>query len=89
MRHVAKEGGKVKRFIQGQRVMVKSVDVGVREFALSKPALGTVVRLRRNDDGAWVSLYERNPNDSVHPFPVGDSRATHVLTYPEHCEAAP
>lgn len=48
---------------------------------------GTVVRMRRCDDGAWIALDTRlgAPLDRVHPFPADDSRATHVLAFPEDC----
>jgi hypothetical protein len=53
---------------------------------LDPPCRGTVARLRRADDGAWVRLDARGP-DPWHPFPPDDAtRSCYVLTYPEHAE---
>lgn len=50
-------------------------------------ANGTIARLRRGDDGAWISLFERSPT-AYHPFPADDEggRGNHILAYPEDCE---
>jgi hypothetical protein len=46
---------------------------------------GTVVRLRRADDGAWVRLDERHERC---PFPANDpTRGTNVLTCPANCSS--
>ena len=77
----------MKQFKNGQRVVVKR---GADGIELPNGAHGTVVRLRRCDDGAWVSLYNRLSGDleALHPFAVDDQRATHILAYPEDCESA-
>lgn len=73
----------MKRFENAQRVLVKhEADRG-----LAVNAIGTVARLRRGDDGAWIALDERHATPGVHPFPPDDSRATHVMAFPEDCEA--
>lgn len=69
------------RFRNSQRVVVIRDAEG---NSLSAP--GRVCRLRRCDDGAWVALDKRHP-DACHPFAEGDGRGTHVLAYPEDCEA--
>jgi len=55
-------------------------------------AAGTVVRLRMRDGGAFVALDARLSGEveRAHMFPVDDhaGRGTHVLAYPEDCEAA-
>jgi hypothetical protein len=46
-------------------------------------------RLRHCDDGGWYAVrgeiteLERDFAKGVLPFPAGDSRANHVLLYPE------
>ena len=70
----------MKRFKANQRVLVKVDD---NERTINK--LGTVARLRRGDEGAWINLDERSEHC---PFPEGDSRANNILAYPEDCEEA-
>lgn len=47
---------------------------------------GTVVRLRRGDDGAWVRLDEHL--DAPKPFPDDDpdGRGNDLILYPDECE---
>jgi hypothetical protein len=69
----------VKRFEGGQRVHVRR---DYRGNAID--CWGTVVRLRRADDGAWIALDVRNEHC---PFPSDDAtRSTHVMAYPVDCE---
>lgn len=77
----------MKRFKLGARVLVKAVGDNTI-LPLTPPVLGTVVRLRHCDIGAWVNLDHR-VYDACHPFPVDDEsgRGAHVLAYPEDCEA--
>jgi hypothetical protein len=71
----------MKRFWLGQRVVVaRSRDVVVN-------SVGTVYRLRRADDGAWIALDARCADERVHPFQADDPRGTHVLAYPEDCSS--
>lgn len=49
--------------------------------------VGTVVRLRMGDNGAWVKMDDELPEE-LRSFPVGDSRDHHLLLYPEDCEKA-
>lgn len=72
----------MRRFKGGQRVRVLRNADGVE-----LGAVGSVVRLRRCDDMAWVALEARSTNESAHPFPADDDRGTHVLAAPEDCEA--
>lgn len=72
---------RIRSFHDGQRVKVLRNEKGI-----AVGAVGTVKRLRRNDNGAWVELDRRHKNEAVHPFPKGDDRARHVLAYPEDCE---
>lgn len=48
--------------------------------------LGTVVRLRHCDDGAWVDM-DMGPVGDERRFPDDDphGRGRHVLLYPEDC----
>jgi hypothetical protein len=73
----------------GQRVKVaeavSAVDSG---SVVVLNAFGTVRRVRR-DGGAWVALDQRSRVKAVHPWPPSDDRNSHVLAYPEHCEAPP
>jgi hypothetical protein len=71
----------VKRFKLKQRVFVRSDGDGaaVGEW-------GTVVRLRRADNGAWVKVDRRPPASPARfPFPATDPRANHLIAYPEDC----
>lgn len=70
----------LKRFMPGQRVFV------ARDFEGHEiGALGTVRRLRKADDGAWIALDVRHERC---PFPAAESRGTHIMAYPADCEAA-
>lgn len=73
----------MKRFKDGQRVMVK-LDESGEPIGVQ----GTVARLRRADHGAWIALDERHERC---PFPADDAhgRATHIMAYPEDCEPTP
>lgn len=79
----------MKRFSQGQRVFVKVIDDPNGDEALPIHAPGTVKRIRRADNGCWIALDKRSPTPGAHPFPENDAagRGTHVLAYPEDCEA--
>lgn len=46
---------------------------------------GTVVRLRRADDAAWVRMDEDLPMD-LRSFPADDERRNHIMLWPEDCE---
>lgn len=77
----------MKRFRGGERVIVKAVGDYVRIEI--PPTHGTVGRLRMRDNGAWVELDRRVPDEfEAHPFCADDprGRGTHVLAYPEDCE---
>ena len=74
---------RLERFSNGQRVHVVC---DYREIPIGAP--GTVVRLRTADDAAWICLDARHRNDKVHPFPPDDSRANHVMCWPDQCERA-
>lgn len=76
---------RLQKFENGQRVRV--LREAYRGTAMD--AVGTVTRLRRGDDGAWVELDERYADDKVHPFPAADERARKVVAFPEDCEVAP
>lgn len=67
------------KFRDGQRVTVTS-----KEHKLVGRS-GTVSRLRRGDDGAWVNMDDDLPAD-VKSFPSADPRARNVVLYPDECE---
>ena len=71
------------RFKNNQRVWVR------REChrGLDVHVMGTVVRLRRADNCAWIALDRLADNPECHPFPAADSRGKHVLASPDDCEA--
>ena len=77
---VAEAGASVHlaRFSNGLRVYVRQDaygnDVGRN---------GTVARLRRADDAAWVRLDERVDHC---PFPASDDRGTDILAFPQDAE---
>jgi hypothetical protein len=74
----------MRRLSLHQRVIVHRTAYG---FAVGGIA-GTVTRLRRADDAAWVQLDHRHDNPEVHSFPADDDagRSTHVVAWPEDCE---
>lgn len=71
----------MKSFRNAQRVLV------LRD-AHGEPVniAGSIARLQRADNGAWIRLDERHPSC---PFPEDDphDRGTHLLAYPEDCKA--
>ena len=73
----------------GQRVMVRTIPDPNGEDDLPIHAPGTVGRPRRADNGYWIALDKRSPTPGAHPFPEDATagRGTHVLAYPEDCEA--
>jgi hypothetical protein len=50
-------------------------------------ATGTVVRLLKRDNSAWVKMDIRPP-DKLCPFPANDEhgRGNNILLYPEECK---
>jgi hypothetical protein len=76
----------IPRFREGQRVRVLWC---ARDEGTPVNAVGTVVRLRRADEGAWIALDKRHEHAAFHPFPAEDEsgRGTHLLAYPDECEA--
>ena len=49
-------------------------------------ATGTIVRLRRADDDAWVDMDDPLPPDLL-AFPADDPRGKHMRLSPWDCEA--
>lgn len=74
----------MRRLAMHQRVIVHRTAYGRAVGGIA----GTVTRLRRADDAAWVKLDCRHGDHEVHPFPADDAagRATHVIAWPEDCE---
>ena len=68
----------MRSFRNKQRVFVR---VDADEKQVQRP--GTIVRLRRANDGAWVRLDSKAVDPSAHKFPRGDNRENHVLAYPD------
>jgi hypothetical protein len=79
----------MKHFRQGQRVRVLAHGEDER-IVINPTALGTVSRLRRCDNGAFIRLDPPRRRDIRYLFPadVGEDRATSVLAYPDDCEEA-
>lgn len=76
----------MKRFKgNGQRVWVRAVGE-FDKIDLPVPAVGSIVRMRRCDDGAWIRLDVRQP-EHFHPFHEGDERSNDVIAFPENCDA--
>jgi hypothetical protein len=71
----------MRRFFNNQRVRVLEPDTGLQG------RVGTVVRLRMSDNGAWVQMDEALP-DELRAFPANDPRGNHILLFPEQCAAA-
>ena len=74
----------VRTFRFNQRVRVVSQD-GLDERQELIGQLGTVVRCRYGDNGAWVKM-DNALDEQLTSFPVGDHRRNHILMYPEECE---
>lgn len=77
----------MKKFLNGQRVQINKGPL--------EGLCGTVRRLRRADDGAWVECDERPlpqfaiDDHATFPFPLNDEhgRGKHTMVYPEDCIA--
>jgi hypothetical protein len=72
----------IDRFRDHQRIVVTHPDNPLVGH------VGTVMRLRRADGGAWVRMDDPVPADR-RVFPGDDDRANNVLLFPEDCELAP
>lgn len=72
-----------------QRVLVRASLHAVKDefIEIIPPITGTVVRLRKSDNGAWVAL-DRRATADVHPFAADDphGRGVNVLAYPDGCD---
>ena len=81
----------MKRFKINQRITI--VDpmaecLGRGDGTMLKGRTGIVRRLRRCDDGAWVSI-DGDPLPAVlRSFPADDEagRGQHIILFPEECE---
>ena len=71
------------RFTNGQRVKVVTEDLTEGISMLGK--VGTVVRIRMQDSGAWIEMDDPLP-EKLASFEVGDSRRNHIIFYPDECE---
>ena len=69
----------MKAFKLGQRVLVQQDGEG-NLVGIA----GAVVRLCRNDNGAWVKLDTRH---AACPFPEGDARDHNIKAFPDDCAA--
>ncbi len=47
---------------------------------------GTVCRMRRADDAAWIAMDDDLP-EHLASFAVGDDRRNNIILWPEQCEA--
>jgi hypothetical protein len=74
----------MERFKFNQRVRIVSQDgLSEREQLIGK--LGTVVRCRYGDNGAWINM-DDPLDEKLTSFPARDPRRNHILMYPEECE---
>jgi hypothetical protein len=74
-------------FRNSQRVRIVAQDgLDERTFLIGK--VGTVVRCRYGDNGAWIDMDEPL-DENLTIFPAGDRRRNHILMYPEECEPIP
>lgn len=76
-------------FRNHQRVRVVQVSPGASDYDKGKVSqligkVGSVVRLRRADTGAWVRMDEPLPV-AIRNFPEGDERAHDFILYPDEC----
>lgn len=70
---------KMRRFNNGQRITVVAAD---------SPFIGesgTLVRLLRRSNEAWVNMDRDLPID-LRSFPDGDERKNHVCLWPQDCQ---
>lgn len=70
--------GCLKRFRLGQRIVVAD------RAAPIVGRSGTVVRLLRRDESAWVNMDEDLP-DNLRRFGLSDDRANHINLWPDQC----
>lgn len=73
------------RFQNRQRVRLVKPDAERRGL---EGWTGIVVRLRRADDAAWVQM-DRDLPSNLASFPSDDSRARHIMLWPDECKALP
>lgn len=80
----------MKRFKEHQRVLVRRCITTDESIAMLGGAPGTVWRLRRRDEGAWITLDTRSEVPDVHHFPADDKiRGRNVLAAPIDCDPLP
>lgn len=72
-------------FHLGQRVRIVSPDAV--KYGI-EGRTGTVTRLRWGDNGAWVEM-DRTLPKALRVFPEDDSRARHLILYPDECREVP
>lgn len=75
-------GVPMQKFKNGQRVRINNplpLNAGMNGW------VGTVVRLRRADDAAWVNM-TRNLPLSHQSFPEDDDRNRHLMLWPDECK---
>lgn len=74
----------MRAFKLGQRVKVV-----MSSCAALIGSTGTVVRLRRADDQAWVRM-DAEPPAELRQFPADDEngRGNHIMLWPDECERA-
>ena len=72
----------MKNFQNGQRIVVAHPE----HPCVGK--VGTVVRLLRRDESAWVNMDDDLPLD-LRSFGVEDSRRNHINLWPDECAAHP
>jgi hypothetical protein len=73
----------VERFSNGQRVKITTDALTKGISMLGK--VGTVVRIRMQDNGAWIEMDDPLPEELA-SFELGDNRRNHIIFYPEECE---
>ncbi|WP_293715796.1 hypothetical protein, partial [Thiolapillus sp.] len=71
---------KMRKFIDRQRVVI----VHPERWDGLRGRTGTVLRLCRGDDAAWIEIDDEIP-DGVRVFPHDDDRLNHMLFYPQEC----
>lgn len=72
----------LERFENQMRIRVVDPD---EEHAPLKDHVGLVVRLRMQDESAWIRMVDPLP-EGVAVFPKDDERRDHVILWPDECD---
>jgi hypothetical protein len=70
------------RFMNGQRVQINNPSPDHNRI---EGWVGTVARLRKTDDAAWVKMARDLPRN-LQSFPADDDWHRHIILWPDECK---